>query len=62
MKLIVGVENLGEKNYCFLEKEIILLRKISRGGAVVARWAHNPKVIRSNRVPATDCGSEHCVF
>ena len=26
---------------------------ISRGGAVVARWAHNPKVISSSLVPAT---------
>ena len=24
-----------------------------RGGAEVARWAHNPKVIGSNPVPAT---------
>ena len=27
--------------------------KISRSGAVVARWAHNPKVVRSNRASAT---------
>ena len=26
---------------------------ILRGGAVVARWAHNPKVSRSSRLPAT---------
>src|SRR5207302_9503317 len=26
----------------------------ARGGAAVARWAHNPKVGRSNRPPATD--------
>ena len=26
---------------------------ISRGGAEVARWAHNPKVIGSNPIPAT---------
>ena len=26
---------------------------ISRGGAVVARWAHNPKVAGSSPVPAT---------
>jgi hypothetical protein len=25
----------------------------SRGGAVVARWAHNPKVVGSNPTPAT---------
>ena len=24
-----------------------------RGGAVVARWAHNPKVVGSNLAPAT---------
>ena len=24
-----------------------------RGGAVVARWAHNPKVVGSNPAPAT---------
>ena len=29
---------------------------ISRGGAVVARWAHNPKVISSSLVPATKKG------
>gem|GEM_PF-3413270 len=27
--------------------------QISRGGAVVARWAHNPKVVRSGLAPAT---------
>ena len=26
---------------------------ISRGGAVVARWAHNPKVVSSSLAPAT---------
>ncbi len=25
----------------------------SRGGAVVARWAHNPKVVGSSPAPAT---------
>ena len=28
-------------------------QKTSRGGAVVARWAHNPKVVGSNPAPAT---------
>jgi hypothetical protein len=28
-------------------------KNISRGGAEVARWAHNPKVIGSNPIPAT---------
>ena len=27
-----------------------------RGGAVVARWAHNPKVVGSNPAPATNAG------
>ena len=26
---------------------------IPRGGAVVARWAHNPKVVGSSPAPAT---------
>ena len=29
------------------------LKDILRDGAVVARWAHNPKVSRSSRLPAT---------
>ena len=28
-----------------------------RGGAVVARWAHNPKVVGSNPAPATKTNS-----
>ena len=31
----------------------IVRRKTSRGGAVVARRAHNPKVVGSNPAPAT---------
>ena len=27
-----------------------------RGGAVAARWAHNPKVVGSNPTPATSLG------
>ena len=27
--------------------------EIPRGGAVVARWAHNPKVVSSSLAPAT---------
>ena len=27
-----------------------------RGGAEVARWAHNPKVVGSNPAPATNKG------
>ncbi len=30
-----------------------ILKNILRGGAVVARWAHNPKVVSSNLAPAT---------
>ena len=30
-----------------------LQSQISRGGAVVARWAHNPKVVSSSLAPAT---------
>jgi hypothetical protein len=29
------------------------LKKILRGRAEVARWAHNPKVVGSNPAPAT---------
>ena len=31
----------------------IILKKPARGGAVEARWAHNPKVVGSNPTPAT---------
>ncbi len=30
------------------------VKRKSRGGAVVARWAHNPKVVGSSPAPATD--------
>ena len=30
------------------------MRLATRGGAVVARWAHNPKVVGSNPAPATN--------
>ena len=33
-----------------------------RGGAEVARWAHNPKVVGSNPAPATKAKTSHvCV-
>ena len=35
------------------KKAVLLQHKISRSGAVVARWAHNPKVVRSSRASAT---------
>jgi hypothetical protein len=34
-------------------KNTFAIQKIVRGGAVVARWAHNPKVVGSNPAPAT---------
>ncbi len=37
---------------------VLLYYKISRSGAVVARWAHNPKVVRSSRTSAT---SKECL-
>ncbi len=36
-----------------IRRKDIYLHPILRGGAVVARWAHNPKVASSNLVPAT---------
>ena len=30
-----------------------MIATISRSGAVVARWAHNPKVVSSSLAPAT---------
>ena len=33
--------------------EVYLQTTISRSGAVVARWAHNPKVVSSNLASAT---------
>jgi hypothetical protein len=37
----------------FLQKSQIFVGVTSRGGAVVARRAHNPKVVGSNPTPAT---------
>ena len=34
--------------------------KSARGGAVEARWAHNPKVAGSNPAPATKDQPAHC--
>ena len=51
----MNVVKLGNKPYLCILKESTKVRKnILRGGAVVARWAHNPKVIGSNPVPATN--------
>ena len=38
--------------------------EIPRGGAVVARWAHNPKVVSSSLAPATKisrAGLQHSI-
>ena len=40
--------------YCqFANNAYLCTQKTSRGGAVVARWAHNPKVVGSSPAPAT---------
>ena len=46
---------LAKKQNISLHSQIDLkqAKNILRGGAVVARWAHNPKVSGSNPVPAT---------
>ena len=46
--------NYFYKNICKMaKKHYLCTHKISRSGAVVARWAHNPKVVRSSRASAT---------
>lgn len=42
------------KIWLFDKKQLLLQYKTSRGGAAVARWAHNPKVVGSIPAPATD--------
>ena len=37
----------------FPAKKFIIFVASLRGGAVVARWAHNPKAVGSNPSPAT---------
>ena len=39
--------------FCQFQKTLYLCIRKSRGGAVVARWAHNPEVVGSNPAPAT---------
>ena len=41
------------RNTCENEKLVVILQCKSRDGAVVARWAHNPKVVSSSLAPAT---------
>ena len=50
--LIIKFPYNGQNNLD-LPKLTLLLQIILRGGAVVARWAHNPKVAGSSPVPAT---------
>ena len=48
-----------------LPLQSIFWETTSRSGAVVARWAHNPKVACSNQASATiikDATSKSCVF
>ena len=41
--------------FCQFNKSVYLCtQKTSRDGAVVARWAHNPKVAGSSPAPATN--------
>ena len=40
------------------EKYVVILQCKSRDGAVVARWAHNPKVVGSSPAPATKLRTE----
>ena len=46
VKAAQGFESLFLRQFIF----------ISRDRAVVARWAHNPKVVGSNPTPATNSG------
>ncbi len=45
----MGIKFGGEIKSAYL----CTTKTTSRGGAVVARWAHNPKVAGSSPVPAT---------
>ena len=40
-------------NALFFQSDILKSKDTSRSGAVVARWAHNPKVTGSSPVSAT---------
>ena len=55
--LTVLEENTSVAFYVVLviKKNVVPLqcKKIARSGAVVARWAHNPKVVGSNPASAT---------
>ena len=45
--------NLFINKFGLYKKSSIFALTISRGGAVAARWAHNPKVVGSNPASAT---------
>ena len=49
MKIIMMKNNIWNLKIFYVN----LHCKTSRGGAVVARWAHNPKVAGSSPAPAT---------
>ena len=49
-KPLVESSNLS---LAIVNKIAVSLYKTARGGAVAARWAHNPKVVGSNPAPAT---------
>ena len=67
--LVVGICLVGPRNrgvpegntsgafyvVLVIKKNVVPLqcKKIARSGAVVARWAHNPKVVGSNPASAT---------
>ena len=42
-----------EQFFAYVQKNTIFAVLKSWGGAVVARWAHNPKVVGSSPTPAT---------
>ena len=51
--MIFGLQK--NKHYlCTANKRTKVRKNILRGGAEVARWAHNPKVVGSNPAPATN--------
>gem|GEM_PF-4142434 len=57
----------GEKNHeiiCVIKNNAYLCTRkyeTSRSGAVVARWAHNPKVVGSNPSSATNSKVTKCM-
>ena len=54
------LKNLADTDKCRIFASV--LRTASRGGAVVARWAHNPKAGGSIPSPATKGEREFSLF